>query len=144
MDRLIEDERDRKRLVAYINHQKVPFVCKVTSGRIRSIEQNRLAWLWATEVALQCGDRYAPDVHAQWKLSFGLPILLVEDEDFARDWQASAASLSYEKQLRLMRHFPVTRIMSSKQLSSFLDQIQQHYAELGFELTNPEDRMVAA
>lgn len=144
MDRLIEDHRDLDRLVNFLKRQKYPFTIKVTDGRLRSVEQNRLVWLWASEVAMQRGDCYAPDVQAEWKLLFGVPMLIAEDEGFARDWNDSAASLSYEKQLRLMRQYPVTRLMSSKQLSHFLDQIQQHCIEQGWELTSPEDRMAAA
>lgn len=144
MDRLIEDHRDLERLTNFLKHQKLPFTVKVTNGRLRSVEQNRLQWLWANEVAMQRGDCYAADVQAEWKLSFGVPILLAEDEEFAADWNASAASLSYEKQLRLMRQYPVTRQMNSKQLSNYLNQIEQHCTEQGWELTNPEDRMAAA
>lgn len=144
MDRLIEDHRDLERLINFLNRHKLPFTVKVTDGRLRSVEQNRLMWLWASEVAIQRGDCYAPDVQAEWKLLFGVPMLIADDEGFAKDWNGSAGELSYEKQLRLMRYYPVTRIMSSKQLAKFLDQIQQHCIEEGFELTNPEDRMVAA
>lgn len=143
MDRLIEDERDRTRLINFIKHQKAPFVVKITDGRPRSIEQNRLQWMWANEVAMQRGDLDSHAVQAEWKLRFGVPILLVDDPDFAAVWAGVEKKFSYEEQLQLMHVFPVTRLMTSKQLANYLDQIERHCEEQGWEITDPEERMLA-
>lgn len=138
MNRLIETEGERKRLVAFISHQPLPFVAIIKSGKARSIDQNRLQWLWANEAAEQRQDVSAAEVQREWKLNIGVGILM-EDEDFSNVWTPAEQKLTYEEQLDLMQVLPVTSMMSSKQLSRYLDLVYQHNTERGIELTNPED-----
>jgi hypothetical protein len=124
--------------VAFIRHQPLPFVATIKSGKVRSIDQNRLQWLWANEAAEQRQDVSAAEVQREWKLNIGVGILM-EDEDFANVWTPAEQKLTYEEQLDLMQVLPVTSMMSSKQLSRYLDLVYQHNTERGIELTNPED-----
>lgn len=142
MDRLIEDERDRKRLLEFIKHQKMPFVCKVTAGRARSIEQNKLQHLWMFEIAQQWEGHTADQVRGYCKLTFGIPIRC-EDDEFRMAYEQDLRPLTYEHQLRLMMHphdYPVTRDMNTKQMTQYLDAINRHFAEQGMELTQPDEQ----
>jgi hypothetical protein len=138
-ERLVEDERGRKLLLRFIREQKLPFTIKITEGRLRSTEQNRLQWLWATEAAAARQDTPAKEIQAEWKLNFGVPILCAEDEEFADTWVRVENKFSYNEQLELMNFLSVTSLMTSRQLSNYLNQIYQHYSEHGIELTDPED-----
>lgn len=144
MDRLIEDERSRKMLLKFIENQKLPFVCKVTSGRIRSVEQNRLQHLWMAEIAHQLGDRTPEDVRAEFKLLFGVPIRCRDDRAYERDFQKLTDKMSYDQQVLMMRHYAVTRDMTSKQKAEYLDTINRHAAEMGWALTQPDMQGMAA
>jgi hypothetical protein len=144
IDRLIEDERDLNRLIAFLRHQKLPFTARISDGRVRSIEQNRLQWLWAAEAAMQRQDVTAREVQAEWKLRFGVPILAADNEDFAATALRLEVKLSYEERLELMEFVSVTSLMTTKQLKSFLDQVYQYNAERGIELTVPEDLKYAS
>lgn len=139
IDRLIEDERGRQRLVAFIKNQSLPFVANIKSGRHRSLDQNKLQWLWASEAAAQRQDMTPAEVQAEWKLRFGVPILCAENAGFAAAWLRPAVQISYEAQLMLMNVISVTSIMTSGQLKQYLDQVYQWNAERGIELTSPED-----
>lgn len=143
MDRLIADKRDLERLVAYLHAQPFPYTVKFTEGRLRSVEQNRLMWLWANESAMQRSDSTAREVQSEWKLVFGVPILVAENEEFADAWALVEAKFTYEEQLDFMDAMPVTSIMTAKQLSRFLDQVYLSEGKAGRKLTEPEERVSA-
>jgi hypothetical protein len=145
-DRLIRDARDIKLLGRFLEERikKGPVTVDIRQGEKRSVEQNRLQWLWAHEVAQQLGEHDSAQLQALWKLHFGVPILMAEDENFASKWEEIAAALPYQKQLSLMHIWPVTRWFSTKQMTQYLDRIQKTYAERGVRLTQPDDQGVAA
>jgi hypothetical protein len=139
IERLIEDQRDLNLLVRFLQHTKLPCVVKVTDGRHRSLSQNALQWQWAGESSRQRPGMTAREVQAEWKLVFGVPILCAENDGFAAAWANIDRKLSYEEKLELMNYFSVTRLMTSKQLSSFLDEVYRYNVERGIELTRPDD-----
>lgn len=138
MERLIETEAERKRLVAHIGRLKLPFRITTKDGRSRSLDQNRLQFQWAGEIAEQRGDTTAQEQQQEWKLTRGVPILAAENAEFATAWLSVEVNLSYEERLRLMSVIPVTSLMTMKQLSQYLDEIYREYTEAGYELTRPE------
>jgi hypothetical protein len=139
VERLIEDEGGRKRLIAFIGGQSLPFVATIKGGKMRSLDQNRLQWLWANEASSQRGDISNVEVQREWKLNIGVPILLEENAVFPALWEAVDEKLTYEERLLLMHALQVTRIMTTKQLSRYLDEVYRQNTEAGIELTNPED-----
>jgi hypothetical protein len=126
-------------LVAFISHQPLPFVATIKSGKVRSIDQNRLQWLWASEAAEQRADVSPLEVQHEWKALFGAPLLAEEDEAFAKVWLRAEIRLTWEERVAWMRFVPVTSLMTSKQLSRYLDEVYKFNTDLGLELTNPED-----
>ena len=138
MYRLIESEADRRLFTAYVKAMALPVTVKVVPGRDRSIEQNRLSWLWYGEIAEQLDGWTVREARRYCKHRFGVPILLVEDAEFARTWEV-IGPLPYQKRLVLMETFPVTSRMTTRQFSQYLDEVLKHFTEQGVELTQPED-----
>jgi hypothetical protein len=137
-ERLVENEHDRRLLIRYIEHQPLPFRAKLTAGRLRSLDQNRLQWLWAAEAALQRQDITAREVQNEWKLLFGIPSLCTDDPVFAEGW-AEVEKLPYRKRLLLMQLFSVTSVMTQRQMKAYLDDVYRFNTENGIQLTVPED-----
>lgn len=139
--RYVTNEQQRYAAVKYLQSLKLPFTLEVTLGKRRSDEQNKLQRKWMMEIALQLGD--LPEYWRGYsKLHFGVPILRAENELFRDKYDAHVRPLSYETKIALMQEpldFPITRIMTSKQKSAYLDQIHRHFAEEGVELTIPDD-----
>lgn len=115
----------------------------LTAGnRRRTLDQNALQHKWHQEAAHQLKDASAEDYRAYCKLHFGVPILRAESEEFRAQYDKVIRSLPYELKLELMKapiDFPVTRLMTVKQQSEFLDAVQRHYMSHGVILTMPEE-----
>lgn len=140
VNRLISDESSREALIRFITHHAMPFTITVSPGKLRSVEQNRLQRLWIKEVADQMGDRTPEEVRGYCKLTFGVPILLEENEAFREVYEKVIQPLTYEQRMMIMMvplDLPVTRFMNVKQKTRYLDQVHKHFSELGIELTDP-------
>lgn len=140
-DRLIESDYDKKLLIRFIEQHPIPFVCSVTKGRRRSIEQNKLQRLWCNEIAQQTYQT-PEEVRGYIKLTIGVPILRAESEAFRVKYDAVLKPLSYEQKIALMMEpldLPVTRLFTSSQKAQFLDQVFRHFVDKGLELTRPEE-----
>lgn len=141
--RTIETEHERQMLIRLIEGYKVPFIAEITPGKRRSVEQNRLQRKWMQEIAEQLGDRTPEDVRAYCKLTIGVPLLREENETFRDKYDAAVRPLVYEQKLALMSEpldMPVTRLMTTKQGTTYLDRIFQHFSEQGVVLTIPPDK----
>lgn len=143
VDRTVENERDRHLLVRLIEGQALPFTASIVSGKHRTAEQNRLQRLWVSEIADQLADTFESREHVRGycKLHFGIPILRNENEAFKVKYDAVVKPLSYESKIKLMMipfDFGVTRIMNTKQKTSYLDTVWREFSARGVELTDPE------
>ena len=139
--RAIETERDRELFRRLVAGQKLPFVAQITAGRKRSLAQNRLGRQWCNEIAEQLGDRTAEEVRAECKLTHGVPILRAENDHFCEKYDKTVKPLPYETKLAIMAEpldMPVTRLMTTKQKTAYLDAIHRHYTEQGCKLTSPD------
>lgn len=119
---------------------KLPITITWTQGAARSHAQNRLAQRWFTDIATQLGDRTHEDVRAECKLTIGVPILRAENEAFRLSYDRIMKHLPYEAKLEAVKAFdlPVTRIMSSAQMTAFMDEMQRRWSAQGIRLTDPE------
>lgn len=145
--RIIETEFERKQFLRFVQGQKLPLTVRVEHVGKRSAQQNRLNRQWMLDIQEQLGDRSAEQVRGYCKLHFGVPILRNENEDFCREYDAVVKPLAYEHKLRLMMvpfDFGVTRLMTVKQQTAYLDAVHQHFSEQGVVLTNPDDLRFAA
>lgn len=144
--RTVETENDRTRLYRWLATRPLPFVVTLTEGVKRSDRQNRLNRQWMHDIAKQLGweVEYA---RGYCKLHFGVPILRNDSDEFAREYDEVIRPLPYEHKIKLMMvpfDFGVTRKMTVKQERAYLDAVQQHFAEQGVELTDPEEQRAAA
>ena len=127
-------------LAILLSGRKMPITVTWAQGASRSHAQNRLAQRWFSDVATQLGDQTHEDVRAMCKLHFGVPILRAENEAFCASYDRTMKHLPYEDKLAAIKAFdlPVTRIMTVKQMSAFMDAMQQHWTEQQVRLTDPE------
>lgn len=130
-------------LFALLRARDLPFTASIAAGKGRSAEQNRLQRRWMLEAAEQLGTDTAEGFRGYSKLHFGIPILRAESEHFAAEYDAVIRPLPYEQKLRLMMvpfDFGVTRQMTTKQKTQYLDAVAAHFRSLGVVLTMPEDK----
>ena len=119
--------------------RKMPLTVTWAQGAKRSDSANRLAQRWFTDISNQLGDQTHEEVRAMCKLHFGVPILRAENEAFRLSYDATMKALPYEAKLAAVKAFdlPVTRLMTVKQMTAFMDEMQRHWAGQGIRLTDP-------
>lgn len=93
----------------------------------RSGQQNALSHVWYEQIAHELREDTALGVKAECKLHYGVPILRAEDDDFRAAYDAAIKPLTYEQKLAAMRYWPVTSLMSTAQLSEYLQAMQDAY-----------------
>ena len=127
-------------LANMLRGRKLPITVTWTQGAPRSTAQNRLAQRWFTDIATQLGDQTNEDVRAECKLRFGVPILRAENEVFRLSYDRVIKALPYDQKLDAIKAFdlPVTRLMTVKQMTAFMDEMQRHWSAQGVRLTDPE------
>jgi len=118
---------------------KLPVTVTWTQGALRRNAQNRLAQRWFTEIATFLVDQTHDEVRAECKLRFGVPILLAENEAFCTEYERVFGEMNYENRLAAIKAFdlPVTRLMTVKQMSQFMDNMQREWLP-HVKLTDPE------
>lgn len=147
MDRSVETETERDMLVKLIREQQLPFTVSIVQGKHRSTAQNRMQRRWMAEIAEQLGDITPEEARGYCKLHIGVPILRAGNEAFRIRYDEILKSLPYEQKLALMQEpldLPVTRFMTTKQKTEYLDTVQRHFAEKGVILTVPNEPARAA
>ncbi len=142
INRTIENEHDRTLAARLIEARAIPFTFTLTDGKHRTTAQNKLQRLWMNEIAQQKGDMQPEEVRAYCKLTIGVPILRAQNEAFRIRYDEVVKPLPYEQKIAIMSEpldLPVTRIMTTKQKTEYLDGIIRHFAEQGIVLTMPDD-----
>jgi hypothetical protein len=127
-------------LARLLADRKLPLTVSWAQGASRSSLQNRLAQRWFTDIAMQTGDRTHEDVRAECKLTIGVPILRAENEAFRLSYDRTMKGLGYEDKIAAIKAFdlPVTRLMTVKQMTGFMEEMQRLWTERGIALTDPE------
>lgn len=118
-----------------------PCTVSIRSGVGMTDPQNRLAQQWAADVSAQMGDRTPEEARGYFKLHHGVPIRR-EDPAFLSVYDARIKPLPYEAKLALMMtpiDLPVTRDMTVKELTRYLDSIQREFSAMGVRLTDPDE-----
>lgn len=138
--RVVRNYNEMRALQSYLGTRNdFPLTVTITQGEKRSQAQNRLQRQWCNDAASQ-GDQTAEEYRGFVKLHFGVAILKHESETFAAAYDELIKPLPYETKLRLMMEphdYPITRDMSVKGKSEFLNQVWDHFTSLGFQLTDP-------
>lgn len=108
-------------------------------GRGRSLDQNAITHVWYQQIADIKGDDDARGVKRYCKLHFGVPILRAEDADFRATWnRAILHTLTYEQKLDAMDILPVTSLMTTRQISRYMEDMQNHWRQHGIVLEFPK------
>lgn len=138
--KVLRVEGDADKLAKLLAGRKYPMTVTWTQGALRTTQQNRLAQRWFTDVANQLGDQTHDDVRAYCKLHFGVPILRAENEAFRQSYDLTMRPLPYAAKLAAVKDMdlPVTRLMTTKQQTQFMDDVQRHWSGMGIRLTDPE------
>lgn len=119
----------RERLVACLLNLDLAQPVEViiwTLERKRTLDQNAGSHALYVEIAKQRGDVSPDEVKAECKLLYGIPILC-EDPEFALMWEKIAATMSYEKCLRMMDYMAVTSVMSVRQKRQYIGILERRY-----------------
>lgn len=95
----------------------------------RSAQQNALSHAWYEQIASELREGTAAGVKCECKLRYGVPILRAEDADFRAMYDGALRMLSYPQKLTVMHYLPVTSIMTTAQLSQYLEAIRDAYAD---------------
>lgn len=118
-----------------------PITVTITKGASRADAQNRLAQKWNADIARQLEDRTFEEVRSYNKLHFGIAILREQNEAFCVEYDRVLGQLEYEEKLMAIQTFdlPVTRLLTMKQMTQYLDDVQRFWTQQGFWLTSPDD-----
>lgn len=90
----------------------------------RTDQQNRLSHAWYKQLANELKENDALGWKCYCKLHFGVPIMRAEDDEFRKTYDSVIKSMSYEKKLEVMKILPVTSLMTTKQLTKYLDEMK--------------------
>ena len=125
LSKLIGDLRELWREHKYLR-------ISIKAGKDRSLDQNATSHVWYAQIAAELREDTAEGVKCECKLRFGVPLLRAEDADFREMYDAAIKkSLTYEQKLKAMRFLPVTSLLSTKQMTRYLSDIQAEYAHRG-------------
>lgn len=136
--RIIRTEADRAALLTFVRKVSLPATFEWRQGADRSLEQNRLQFLWAREAAEQRGDMTTDEVRCDWKLRHGVPIMRGDSPDFQAAYDQAIKPLPYEMKAKAMQFFAVTSLMNVRQMVRYLDTIERECVENGIRLTAPD------
>lgn len=136
--RVISTPDDVTRLMTFMGDMPMPYTVSIAQGKGRTMSQNGLVHMWFGEVAKQGEGQDIGDVKAECNLTYGMPILQRDDEAYRRF--VDRLSLNREQTLySLKRGFiPCTRLMTTKQLTEYMDGMGRDYRQQGYTLTDPE------
>lgn len=136
LQRAIGDLREQFRTRKYLT-------VDVMHGKKRSLSQNDISHAWYQQVANELREDTPLGVKCFCKLHFGIPILRAESDDFREKYDRAVKPMDYPDKLTLMEWFPVTSLMTTPQMSQYLEKVQDHYRGR-FALEFPEDDRRAA
>jgi hypothetical protein len=141
--RLIRTADDLDALWLLFSSLKPPFSVEWTQGVDRTAQQNKLMWLWASEVEQQTQQETSDEVQRRWKLDHGIPILCESSESYRSFCRLTLKHLPYEKRKEAMKFVPVTSEMNVRQMVRFLDTVERECLENGIVLTQPDPDLAA-
>lgn len=136
--RVCRTQEDVDRLCLLLHERKRPFTASVVAGADRSKAQNRLAFKWYGEVGQQMGES-VDEVHARAKLDIGCAILCRDDADFLAFCKRSMGHMGREDRLQAMKWIPVTSLMTTRQMTEFLETFERVHRAQGLDLTIPQE-----
>lgn len=119
---------------------------RITSqaGRTRSLSQNAIMHAWYTQMAVEDRQHSLQEHIRYCKWHHGVPILCADDPEYRALCRTLLGPLDYESRLIAMDHYPVTRLMTKAQESTYLEAMQRDYGRRGVTLSFPDQSAQAA
>lgn len=146
MIKFIIHQNNQAKLIEKINQLDPTerFVCDIKPFAEKRTElQNKISHAWYGELANSLKENDALGYKCFCKLVIGVPILRAENSEFRESYDLVIKVLSYENKLEAMKILPVTSIMTTKQLSQYLESMKDYFMKHnGFELRFPQDYYV--
>ncbi len=115
----------------YHKHKYLRITLK--TGKDRTIDQNSLIYAWYEQIARELPDDDALGWRCYCKLHHGVPIMR-EDDEFRAAYDTVIKPLSYEKKLIAMRCWPVTSLMTKRQLRKYADAVMLDFKKRGVNI----------
>tara|TARA_R110000803_G_scaffold63842_1_gene124580 strand:- start:2315 stop:2767 length:453 start_codon:yes stop_codon:yes gene_type:complete len=106
-------------------------IYEITSGRDRSLPQNKLINLIYRAVAKQLYGNDFEFARCECKLRVGVPILRRDNEDFKKVYDKNIRHYDYEEKLKIMSLIQVSSLMNVEQGSEYINGIMDNYAQTG-------------
>lgn len=141
--RIINNEADLADFTRMLANLKLPVTFEWRHGRDRTLDQNRLQFLWAREVSEQRDDVRPEEVRCEWKLHHGVPIMRADSSEFREIYDLAIRPLPYEMKLKTMLFYPVTSEMNVRQMVRYLDAVQRECLEQGLRVTDPDPELAS-
>jgi hypothetical protein len=141
--RVIRTDADRAAWVRFLEAQPLPITVSAIKGAKRSLPQSRTAEKWYSQIAAETGEEPA-EVKAQCKWRHGKPIMHADRPDWVAKWSPLYEPLPYQMQIRLFEIIPLTSLLTTRQMSLYMDAVQREYRAQGIDLIDPEARKYAA
>lgn len=107
------------------------------TGRNRTLPQNAIMHAWYTQMAVEDRQHSLQEHIRYCKYTHGIPILCAADPEYRALCRTCLGPLNYEARLIAMDHWPVTRLMTKTQESTYLEAMQSDYARRGVILEFP-------
>lgn len=140
--RVLREPAHIEALANLLRARKLPMTVHIAAGADRTGQQNALSFAWYADIARDLGDRTAADARAHCKLYHGVRMLHTENEPFRMSWDRLIKDrFTLEEKLELMlppHDYPVSRLMTVRQMTAYLDGISREFTAQGVRLTDPE------
>lgn len=139
--RIIRKPEELDGWLRFLRLRKCPMTVSVIQGAKRTLAQNSTIHMWFADIASQTGDM--PDeVKAHCNATYGVPILRRDDLEWQEAVWPVLEPLSYEGLRKFIRYadVPITRGMTSAQLTEYMDQMRRDYSAADIVLRDPELR----
>jgi hypothetical protein len=116
---------------------------KLDEKKIRTLEQNALLHKWYQIIERELGQDTILGWSCYCKLTFGVPMLIAENNKFREAYEGSIDCMSYERQLKIMEILPVTRLMTTRQLNQYLEAMKDYFDKAGLVLMFPDELLMS-
>jgi hypothetical protein len=144
---IVRGQEDLAPCIGWIREflDKAPLEVCVSTGAIkRSIKQNSLYFLWVTQIANHMG-LLKDEVHIMLKRRFAVPIFTRDDEDYAKmiaavkEVRKQGNEEAYEAMAKKITELTSTTNFKVGTMTEYLNDIEHYAAEIGANLTFPDD-----
>ncbi len=105
----------------------------------KTTNQNNFSFAWYTEAGHALGETPL-EVRCRAKLDIGCVILCRDDPKYLEACTLAMGHLDRETRLeKMMPYWPVTRLMTTKQMTEYMNTFERQHRGLGIDLSQPKD-----